>query len=322
MPEQILGTRIPKAPVFFELSVLLAGIGILAYCSERGVNHAVRLAGAFGVPTIVVGVLVVSIGTDLPEIANSIMSSVMGHGDLNVGDSLGSCLTQITLVLGLVGIVSGGFRVDREEILELGRSTLMGLLLAILLVRTNYVSRLDAAILLVGYVLLVIAVRRHLSKNYQGEVAEASGRTHFHLFMLLVYMSGIALGAYMLVTSAVSLSRALSIPEYVISFFVLAVGTSLPELVVDLAAARKGEFGLAMGDVIGSCIVDSTLSIGIGPLISPIELGGGLAFTSGIWTFVVSAIVFVVLGLRGRMDRKIGAFFVLLYLLSYLIVFV
>jgi len=307
--------------MYVEILVLVLGLGMLAYCSEKAVDHAISLASAFGVSTIIIGVLVVSIGTDLPEIVNSIISSSLGHGDINVGDSIGSSLAQISLIFGLVGIVSGGFPVNREDILELGRSTLMGLLLAILVFRSDYISRVDAAILVVGYVLLMVAMRHYLLKNNKDEIPRGASSIFRHMTMLFVFMAGVGLGSYLLVTSVVTISRALFIPEYVISFFAVAIGTSLPELVVDLAAVRKKEYELAVGDVIGSCIVDSTMSIGIGALISPVAISGEMAFLSGIWTFVVSSIVFLSLWAARKMGKRMGYFFVALYLASYLMLF-
>jgi len=304
-----------------EILVLVFGMGMLAYCSGKAVDHAISLATAFGVSTIIIGVLVVSVGTDLPEIVNSIISSSMGHGDINVGDSIGSSLAQISLVLGLVGVMSGGFPVNREDILELGRSTLMGLLLAILVFRSDYISRVDAAILVVGYLLLMVAMRHYLLKNNKEEMPPKAGSIFRHLTMLFVFMAGVGLGSYLLVTSVISISRALLIPEYIISFFGVAIGTSLPELVVDLAAVRKKEYELAIGDVIGSCIVDSTMSIGIGALFSPVAISGEMAFLSSIWTFVVSLIVFLALWAARKMDKRMGLFFITLYLASYAILF-
>jgi len=307
--------------MFVEILVLVLGMGMLAYCSEKAVDHAISLAAAFGVSTIIIGVLVVSIGTDLPEIVNSIISSSMGHGDINVGDSIGSSLAQISLVLGLVGVISGGFPVNREDILELGRSTLMGLLLAILVFRSDYISRVDASILIVGYLLLMVAMRHYLLKNNKEEMPRGAGSIFKHLTMLSVFMAGVGLGSYLLVTSVITISRDLLIPEYIISFFAVAIGTSLPELVVDLAAVRKKEYELAVGDVIGSCIVDSTMSIGIGALLFPVAISGEMAFLSGIWTFVVSLIVFLSLWAARKIDKRMGIFFIALYLASYAILF-
>jgi len=305
-----------------ELLTLLSGIALLAYCSRRGVDHAVKLASAFGVPTLVIGLVVVSIGTDLPEIINSILASAMGHGDINVGDSLGSCLVQISLILGLVGIVGGNFKVDRAEILEIGRCELMALLLAIFVSKTSYISRMDAALLIIGYALLVIAMRNYLLRNNQtGRVRTEKG-TYAHLVMLFIYMAGVAVGSYMVINSIISLSKELLIPEYIISFFVLAIGTSLPELVVDITSVRRKEYALAIGDIIGSNVIDATLSIGIGPLIYPIAISGELATVTGVWTFIVSLIVIIAIGFMRKFNRKMGVLFITLYLLSYVVLFV
>jgi len=139
--------------------------------------------------------------------------------------------------------------------------------------------------------------------------------------MFFIYMTGVALGSYLTITSAITLSKEIAIPEYIIGFFAIAIGTSLPELVVDITAARKGQYALAIGDVIGSNIVDSTLSIAIGPLISPVSISGGLAFETGVWTFIVSLVVLLTLGFRRRLDRKIGIFFIAIYLSSYALIF-
>ncbi|MEM2930680.1 MAG: hypothetical protein QW797_07480 [Thermoproteota archaeon] len=307
--------------MLLELLTLVSGIFILAYCSEHGVSHAASFATTAGIPRIVVGVVIVSIGTDLPELVNSIFSSAMGHGDINVGDSLGSCLGQISLILGLVGIVSGGFKVDREEVLELGRSELMGLLLAIFISKSGFISRVDALLLIGGYVLLIIASRHYLLKNYK-EQNFASGKAFKHLLMFFIYLAGVGVGSYMVVNAAILLSSELHVLEYLISFFVLAIGTSLPELVVDITAARKKEYAIALGDIIGSNIVDSTLSIAAGPLIAPISFNGSLAFITGLWAFLVSLIVLLILGLKREMSPRMGVFFIILYLLSYSLLFI
>ncbi|MGQ9691611.1 MAG: sodium:calcium antiporter, partial [Thermoproteota archaeon] len=183
-------------------------------------------------------------------------------------------------------------------------------------------SRTDALLLIAGYVLLMVASRHYLLKNHKGQGAQISRRAFMHLVMFFIYLAGVAIGSYMLVNSAILLSSELHIPEYIISFFVLALGTSLPELVVDITAIRKKEYAIALGDIIGSNIVDSTLSIAIGPLIAPIGFDGSLAFITGLWAFLVSLIVFLLLGLKKEMSVKMGFLFIVLYLLSYAILFI
>jgi cation:H+ antiporter len=130
---------------------------------------------------------------------------------------------------------------------------------------------------------------------------------------------GVAIGAYIVIQSVIALSAVFNISEYIISFFVVAIGTSLPELVVDLTAVRMHQYELAMGDVIGSCIFDACISIGIGPLIFPIAVSGGLALITGSYALLVSVAVILTLALREKVDKISGVLFIFLYLLSYLL---
>jgi cation:H+ antiporter len=121
------------------------------------------------------------------------------------------------------------------------------------------------------------------------------------------------------IESVINLSNIFRINEYIISFFLVAIGTSLPELVVDLTAIRKKQYEIAIGDILGSCIVDASLSIGIGPLFfAPTAVSGGLAETTGLYALFVSVAVLSILALREKVDKKAGVVFIILYLLSYL----
>jgi len=109
-----------------------------------------------------------------------------------------------------------------------------------------------------------------------------------------------------------------NISEYLVSFFAVAIGTSLPEIAVDLTAIRNGYYKLAIGNTLGSCIFDASFSIGIGPLLFPITVSGGFAVITGLYVMFASLIVILTLALRKKVDRKSGALFIIIYLLSYL----
>lgn len=123
----------------------------------------------------------------------------------------------------------------------------------------------------------------------------------------------------MVVQSVIQLSAAFQVSEFLISFFVLAIGTSLPELVVELTAIRKGQFELAIGDAIGSCIVDASVSIGIGQLLFPQIISGQTALITGLYAIFGSIVVIITLALRKKLDKKAGALFIIIYLLSYVL---
>lgn len=101
------------------VSVLIGGIALLAYSSDKAVEHSIHIASGLGVSPLIIGLFIVSLGTDLPEILNSVISSGVGHGDINVGDSFGSVLAQMTLVLGLVALAGKTIKVKKEEIVVL-----------------------------------------------------------------------------------------------------------------------------------------------------------------------------------------------------------
>jgi cation:H+ antiporter len=259
--------------------------------------------------------VVVSLGTDLPEIINSITSSAMGHGDINVGDSFGSVLVQITLILGLVALLGGTFRVKRNEIAVIGSCELLALIASVSMVEKGYISRTNAVFLVVSFPLLMFIIKNVMKNKYA--MPQGDTRLFRHFVIAIVGYVGVAIGAYFVVNSVVALSAEARIPEYLISFFVVAIGTSLPELAVDFTAVRRKQYEIAIGDAIGSCIVDAGLSIGIGPLIFPTTVSAKLAETTGLYALLASIAVLLVLALRQKLDRKAGVFLIVLYGLSY-----
>jgi len=297
----------------------LAGMAILAYSSSKAVEHSVSIASNLNVSPLLIGLIVVSVGTDLPEIFNSVMSSAIGHGDINVGDSFGSILAQITLILGLVALLGGVFKVKRDEIVVIGACELLALIAAVSMVEKGYISRMNALFLVVSWPLLILIIRNVLKKDYV--VQHSDGKLWRHVAVAVIGYLGVLVGAYIVINAVITLSNMMRVSEYLISFFVVAIGTSLPELAVDLTAVRKKQYEIAIGDAIGSCIVDAGLSIGIGPLIFPTAVSGRLAETTGLYALLVSVIVLLTLGLRRKLDRKAGILFIILYGFSYAVLY-
>lgn len=302
---------------------LLAGIALLAYSSDKAVEHSASLASRLGISPLMIGLVIVSLGTDLPEIFNSIISSAIGHGNINVGDSLGSVLAQITLVLGIIAILGVTFKVKREEIIVIGACEMLALIAAVSIVEKGYISRMNALFLVAAWPLLMFIIRSIMKKDHS--IIGSDRKLYHHVAIAVIGYLGIAAGAYIVINSVIALSAALKIDEYIISFFVVGIGTSLPELVVDLTAIRKRQYELAIGDAIGSCIVDASLAIGIGPLValnSPVMVSGRLAETTGLYALLASIIVILTLALRRRLDKKAGVLFIIVYGFSYATLYV
>jgi len=306
----------------FAIAGLILGLALLVYSSNKAIEHTIKIALEWGITPFVTGLILVSIGTDFPEIVNSIVSSSLGHADISVGDSLGSVLTQMTLVIGLLPFLGKKFKVDRKKIAIIGACEVLALILAVSIAEKGYITRINALFLVASWPIFLLLIRNATTKKFKENrvPTEILVKRHFrHLLVATFGFIGVSIGAYVVVQSVIQLSAAFHVSEFLISFFVLAIGTSLPELVVDLTAIRKGQFELAIGDAVGSCIVDASVSIGIGQLFFPQIVSGETALITGLYAIFGSIVVILTLALRKKLDKKAGALFILIYLLSYVL---
>ncbi len=302
------------------ISFLIIGLALLAISAEKAVAHSIGVATALKLSPLMIGLVVVSLGTDFPEIVNSIISSAMGHVDINVGDSFGSVLTQMTLVLGLLPFIGGAFKVKREEIAVMGACEVLAFIASVSMVEKGYISRMNAFFLVASWPLLML-ITRSMMKSPPSLNKTNRKRWSHHLLLSVLGFIGVAGGAYITVQSVIALSATLSIPEYLVSFFIVAFGTSLPEIVVDLTAIRRKQYEIAIGDAIGSSIIDAGFSIGIGTLFFPGTVTASLAEKTGLYALMCSIVVVMMLALRQKHDRKSGLLFIMLYALAYLAIF-
>ncbi|MDH3678799.1 MAG: hypothetical protein OEV40_02490 [Acidimicrobiia bacterium] len=299
----------------------LVGLGIAIWASRFALNAAIDAGELLGVRPFVLGVTVVAVGTDLPEMANSIVASATDHGDLNVGDSIGSVVTQMTLVLGILAL-SGKIFSEPRSVIVTGGLTVAALLLGAVLIADRQFSRLDGAILITFWIVGSLTLRRREPAGSGAQLARESPPPHSSSSIARVvaitigFLAIVGAGAAIAVESFSRAVLSFGAPEYLLSFFVLALGTSLPELVVDAQALRRSEGELAMGDVLGSSFVDATLSPGIGPLLFPTALGAGLVRGSLVVAVVIAVVTALVA--RDRVQRRsTGLVLILLYLALY-----
>lgn len=302
---------------------LIAGLVILVFSSEIAVENLINIATLLGASIFTVGFIFSSIGSDLPEIVNSVVSASLGHGDISVGDSFGSVNTQITLVLGLIPFFCRFCRLIPRRFAVVGASEVAILVVSVLLVVDGNVTRIDGLILILLWVFSIWVIRRFGEEKIAIEESEEILKPKLSIvrmaFLVLLGFVGVAVGSYMVVESVIEISKAFGVSEYLVSFFFLALGTSMPELIVSISAIRRKHFELAIGDIIGSCIVDSTLAIGMGPLLFPISVDGSAVMLTGIYAVISSLAVVTTLSYRGINDKRSGGIFLLLYLGTWLV---
>lgn len=266
---------------------VVVGLSFAIWASQHALDGAVLLGRALGLSPFIVGVTIVAVGTDLPEVANSIVASARGRGDLNVGNSIGSVVTQLTLVFGILSLV-GRLEASRRLIVTVGSLTTLSLLTGAVIFSDGHFGRADGALLVAFWIGGTFLIQRPApDEDRQDQVA---GPVAPLVAQTLGFLLLVGVGAALAVESFTRAAETLGAPEYVLSFFVLAAGTSLPELVIDARALRQNQGALAMGDVLGSSFVDATLSPGIGPLLFPTVLSAGVERGNVVAAAVVVAV--------------------------------
>ena len=249
----------------------------------------------------------------------------MGHGDIDIGDSVGSDLTQLTLVFGMLPIICGNFLVKRKEFLIIGSCEVLSLILIFAVVEKGFFTRFDAIFMMLSF-LFYTMVTYNVTKSdmltkvdlmiHKGEDHSTQRRVHFLVYAIIGF-AGVTLSSYLIVQSVIFLSSRFNINEFILSFFLLSIGTSLPELSIDITALRKKEYNLAIGDIIGSCIVDSTISIALGQFLFPQSISAQFAIPTILYTIFASLIVVIMVSKREIMDWKSGTLFILIYILGF-----
>ena len=308
--------------------LLVAGLVVLAVSSDKSVDVAARLAATANIPPLLIGIIVLSMGTSLPEISSSIVSTVEGHPEINVGDIFGSALSQITLVFGLAVLIGGKVAEGRRDVLLLGGCAVMGAMLALFVVESGEITFTNALFLIVSYFVLIFISNKYTVKEYaasEGKEAKKYWPWKDRLLAfakLGLFLVGVVAGAVVVVESTIALSLDIGVDPYLISFFGVAIGTSLPELFVAVAAIRRGQDELAMGNILGSNITDTTLALAAGPLIASSVLPDvGVAMATGTYMVVASMIVVGLFAWRKKIDRVAAIVLIGIYLASYLFLF-
>jgi cation:H+ antiporter len=300
--------------------LFVGGLAVALVASDRAVAYTRALAAALGAPPFIVGAVLVSLGTDLPELANSVAAHAQGEGDVNVGDSVGSTLTQYTLVLGLFPFVIRMIPIDRRQVGVVTVLTACGLGLTTLLVADGWLGRWDGLGLILAWALFTVVVVKGVGGHEADDPPHVRQQRKLVQAGIVVLTLGfVGFGATVAVRALVRLAELAGVPEFVLAFFGASIGTSAPEIVVDITALVRGAPGIALGDALGSSLVDSTLSIGAGPALFPAEVTPRFAVAGALYSLAAVMIVGTVLGKRRRHDRASGVLLFALYAASYLV---
>ena len=245
-------------------ALLIIGLLLVVYSADRLVYAASILCRMMGIPPLIIGMTVVSIGTSLPEIIVSTAASLHGQTDLAIGTALGSNITNILLILGLAALLHP-FTVHSDILRRELPLMLLVSLLAGFVLYDGQLSRLD------GLFLLALAILWLVFTLKIARLAELprGGSLPVALLWLGVAMIVMPMATRMVVDNATVLANYFAISELTVGLTVIAIGTSLPELATAIAGARKGEDDIAIGNIIGANILNLVLVLGLPALIAP-----------------------------------------------------
>lgn len=258
--------------------LLAAGLVLLIVGADLLVKGAARLAAAFGIPSLVIGLTVVAFGTSAPELAVSVKAAFAGEAELAVANVVGSNIVNVLLILGVSAVILP-LMISKQLIRQdVPIMVLLSLLLAFM-VQDGQLSKIEAGVLAAGLLsytwFLFWQGKKQGVEVVDDEVAEMLQQPKPAWQSLLLVVAGLVLlvlGSGWLVDSAVQLATAWGVSEAVIGLTIVAIGTSMPEMVTSIVAAIKGERDIAVGNVVGSNIFNILCVLGISGLVSPVPL--------------------------------------------------
>ncbi len=304
---------IPAGYELLAIPAFILGIYLLYKGSDMLVDGTSKTAAQIGVSALIISVIIVAFGTSAPEFAISVGAAAQNHADISVGNIIGSCVANLLLVLGISAVIKP---------IKIQKSTLkreMPILLAgtLFLVIFSYFGMLDQYHITGGIIFLVLFVifiyyfincakkERLNNKKFSGNNIKKD------VFLIVLGIIGVVAGAELLIESSVTIAVFFGISEMVIALSMVAIGTSLPELVVSAMASYKDKSDIAVGNVIGSNIFNIFLVLGASALL--ISLNAGESIDHLLILLIVSIIMYPIILSGKEISRKEGIFLLGMY---------
>jgi cation:H+ antiporter len=301
---------------------LPAGLILLWKCADLLVSGAVGLAHRFGISSTVIGLTVVAMGTSAPEAAASIAAVLKdsGGGDIALGNICGSNIANLALVGGVIAIINP-LKIAKQTLIRDIPIMLVVTLLLWPILRDGSIVTFEAVLLLIVFVIVTLGtIRSHKRRPCALEDPPpdnpSQGSVVNHLVSMTGGLIGLAVGAKLAVYGAVILGQQLGMSNTVIGLTIIAIGTSLPELVTCIVAALRGHHGISVGNLVGSNIFNTLLVTGLAGSIRPFDISSRLAGGPDYWIMVGVSLGFYGLALLGRgvIRRSMGYVLSIVYM--------
>ena len=292
--------------------LLVIGFVLLIKGADIFVDGASSIAKKMGIPSVIVGLTIVSLGTSAPELAVSIISDLNGSNEIAVGNVLGSNLFNTLMVLGVTTIVLPLIiiksKIKTDFFVCIGVSVLLLVLTFDSIIfggETNILSRFDGIILVILCLCYIAFLIFKALKTETAPLTEEEKNVNIFakIFLMVIGVVAIVYGGDFVVDSASNIAKSFGMSEKLVGLTIVAMGTSLPELVTSIVASLKGENDIALGNVLGSNIFNILLILGVSSVISPIAVGSALLFDF-IYLICITLFIFVLVFLFGKNKEK------------------
>lgn len=314
--------------VFF----IIIGFILLIKGADFLVEGSSSIAKKFHIPEIIIGLTIVSIGTSMPELFVSTTSSIGGYSDMSIGNIIGSNLCNLLLILGLSTIIKP-VKFQREtRLIEIPMCLAITIIFTIFCNTSREISKIEALVLIILFVIFIIYTIFMGKKGEEFDKVDniveiQSEIKPISIFKSIIYIVlgiiGLKIGGDLTVDNALIIARQFNVSEKIISLTILAIGTSLPELVTSVTAAIKGNSDIAIGNIIGSNIFNILLIIGVSALISP--LAYNFTYNIQMAILIVAMIVlalFPIIPPKNEMSRSNGLVYLIMYVTYMIILFI
>ena len=304
---------IPEGLEILALPVLIVGVLLLWKGSDILVDGTSKTAVHLGISALIVSVILVGFGTSAPEFAISVGAAAQNNSDISLGNIIGSCVANLMLVLGVAAIIrpikiKKGI-VKREFPIMLGATIV--LLVASFFGFLDTYRWIGGALFLILFASFVVYFVMCARKERDNGRKIDTGKTSKNLLFIALGIIGVVAGAWLLIESSMLIAEFFGIPTFIIAISLVAVGTSLPELVVSSMAAHKNEHDIAVGNVLGSNVFNIFLILGFAALFIPLK---AIDFLPHLWILLaVSLIMFPILYTGNIISRKEGVFMLVIY---------
>ncbi len=291
--------------------LLLIGFAMLIKGADIFVASSSSVAKRFGIPSIIIGMTIVAMGTSAPELSVSINSSVVGLNDMSIANVVGSNIFNILMVLGVSSLFNKLKINNYQDVYILLGASILLLLCTI----DGNISILNGITLLIVFIYFIYDMIQNAKEKDNNEIIKSSNKPLWLTIILgLLGLGAIIWGGDLVVDSASAIAMQLGMSENLVGLTIVAVGTSLPELVTSVIATKKGELEIAIGNVIGSNIFNILLILGAASVISPIAVTS-IAILDIIIMISITYIFILATRKNQEVDKKLGIVLILIYII-------